>query len=514
MDFKVNHELIPLTEVIYDGIQEQSIELDYILPDYYPDIFRLVKCETIPHIVSYNLTDDMVSYELCADINILYCSEGSSQLNVIKQKFTYSKTLEARKGGANPEISLKPKVDYVNCRVVNQRRLDIRGVVTTKIKAINEKSQEMICDAYGLNVQMKKCPVEYALGKLSASKIVNITEETELGTSKPPIIAIVKSYAVIRDGDKKIIANKLVAKGSAEINVLYSCEISGQPSMETMKFTVPYSQILDINGLDETYRCYVKTDTVTCDVVPMADKDGNMTKLQCELAIWISCSAVKTAHAELITDIYSTRHPCEFSLSKVRISQTPVSVNEQVHARCSVDNNASKVYDIWCNPGNAAVRIDEDQKEVYINGMVQYAVMMQNEEGMPVFVEKDGAYEHKIGLESIEKGSSFEADIKIEGCTYNLSSNGSIIIDADILICGKLYKSSEIEAVTAIDINADEIKPKEGDYAIKLYFGTEGESVWNIARKYSTSVKAVMEENDLYDEKLTGNSMLLIPIVN
>jgi len=24
----------------------------------------------------------------------------------------------------------------------------------------------------------------------------------------------------------------------------------------------------------------------------------------------------------------------------------------------------------------------------------------------------------------------------------------------------------------------------------------------------------VMEENDLYDEKLTGNSMLLIPIVN
>jgi len=44
MDFKVNREILAANEVIFDSVQEQSVELDCILPDYYPDIFRLIKC--------------------------------------------------------------------------------------------------------------------------------------------------------------------------------------------------------------------------------------------------------------------------------------------------------------------------------------------------------------------------------------------------------------------------------------------------------------------------------------
>ena len=39
MSFKVNREIISSDEVIYDGFQEQAVEFDCILPDYYPDIF-------------------------------------------------------------------------------------------------------------------------------------------------------------------------------------------------------------------------------------------------------------------------------------------------------------------------------------------------------------------------------------------------------------------------------------------------------------------------------------------
>lgn len=33
MEFKTTMETIPTSEVIYSGVQEQSVELDYILPD-------------------------------------------------------------------------------------------------------------------------------------------------------------------------------------------------------------------------------------------------------------------------------------------------------------------------------------------------------------------------------------------------------------------------------------------------------------------------------------------------
>ena len=56
-------------------------------------------------------------------------------------------------------------------------------------------------------------------------------------------------------------------------------------------------------------------------------------------------------------------------------------------------------------------------------------------------------------------------------------------------------------------------KQRDGDYAIKLYFGVENEDVWEIAKRYSTSVEAVMEENELSGDKLGEGGMLLIPIV-
>jgi hypothetical protein len=45
MDLKINREMLPVTEVILDEMQEQSVELDYVLPDYDPDIFRMIGCD-------------------------------------------------------------------------------------------------------------------------------------------------------------------------------------------------------------------------------------------------------------------------------------------------------------------------------------------------------------------------------------------------------------------------------------------------------------------------------------
>ena len=39
MDFSITRQPVSVSEVVYDGQAEQGVEFDYILPDYYPDIF-------------------------------------------------------------------------------------------------------------------------------------------------------------------------------------------------------------------------------------------------------------------------------------------------------------------------------------------------------------------------------------------------------------------------------------------------------------------------------------------
>ena len=58
MDLTITREPVYVSEVIYDGQAEQGVEFDYILPDYYPDIFKILKCTLKPKIVSYNISGD------------------------------------------------------------------------------------------------------------------------------------------------------------------------------------------------------------------------------------------------------------------------------------------------------------------------------------------------------------------------------------------------------------------------------------------------------------------------
>lgn len=107
MNFKVNREILSTNEAVFDGLQEQSVELDYILPDYFPDIFKMIKCQLFPQIVSSSVNGDKICYELTVGIRILYCSEQSSAVNCIEQKMNYSKTVDLGKVCENPMLTLR-----------------------------------------------------------------------------------------------------------------------------------------------------------------------------------------------------------------------------------------------------------------------------------------------------------------------------------------------------------------------------------------------------------------------
>lgn len=514
MNLKVDHELIPVSEVIYDGIQEQGIDMDYILPDYYPEVFKILRCEASPRITHYNLVDGKLTYELCVDVTVLYCSEGSKQLNSLKQKLTYSRSLDLGTNKNEAEITLVPKSDYSNCRAINQRRIDVKGVVTIRVKVISEKNSEVICDASGMNIQMKKQHVDYTVGKLLAEKNMSIDEAVELSAAKSSVISVVRTSCISDVPDVRVIANKVIAKGNCTVTVLYSCQDTGVPSMEIMNFSVPYSQIVDMNGVDETYHCFTDVCVTDCDVTPGSDKDGKTRKLDCKIGLRVSCCAVKSAHTELVTDVYSTKYPCESGFSQFRINKLPVNISESFSTKSVIEYNegtVEKVYDIWCTVGNTAEKPEGSSDGINISGMLMISALIRNSEGNPVLIEKETAFDHTIPGEESDKLNIY---IKPCGCSYSISSDNKIEVTADLIICGKKYGTSEISGVSEIKILGDTVKSRDGNYSVKLYFCSEGENIWDIAKKYSTSVEEVMRENNLYDEKVNENCMLLIPIVN
>ena len=65
-------------------------------------------------------------------------------------------------------------------------------------------------------------------------------------------------------------------------------------------------------------------------------------------------------------------------------------------------------------------------------------------------------------------------------------------------------------------MSVDEDKPKNtgNSAALIIYYAKSGEKIWDIARRYNTTVDAVLSANHLEDQPLRADTMLLIPCIH
>ena len=59
-----------MTETLFDGQAEQGVELDHVLPDYYPEIFKILKCCITPRVTSAAASGGKLMLDGCAVIQI------------------------------------------------------------------------------------------------------------------------------------------------------------------------------------------------------------------------------------------------------------------------------------------------------------------------------------------------------------------------------------------------------------------------------------------------------------
>lgn len=84
-------------------------------------------------------------------------------------------------------------------------------------------------------------------------------------------------------------------------------------------------------------------------------------------------------------------------------------------------------------------------------------------------------------------------------------------MSVELLIAGTLCCNTSYTAVSEIDVDEKTRLSCENDPAIRLYYASAGERVWEIAKQYRTDVASVLSENELETDTLAGACVLLIP---
>lgn len=508
MDFNMEKQGINRIEAVYEGSVEQPVDCDVTLPDYCPDIMRILRCTITPGIASAGASGDRITAEGTAVVRVIYVSD-SGKISCYEQTLPFSKSVNVSGLSEDVCVRASASAQYCNCRAVNQRRADIHGCIAISFTVTSVKKQEILCGAKGAGVQLRKKNIKVSDIICRLEKMFILNEVKELDEESPAVLRILYTRALARVTEVKAITNKILLKGEVWAKITY-CADDGQVCC--VEHTMPISQIIEAQGVDENTDNCVHLEVCSFEAVPKADSAGEMKLMDITARVSAFVTSCREKELETVCDAYSTEYEADCEKQMMSLETLSGTFSDICLCRGGLEapEAVAEIIDVWCTGVTEKAFVVSGK--VKISGSFGVCVIYQNADSQPCMAEKAIDYEYERDVAVQGQNARCEPWVYPGECVASAGGSGKIEIKAEINISAEIYEVSEDRVISGIAVDEGKVRQNTAA-ALTIYYSEQGESVWNIARRYNTTVEAVMNENGLDSETVGSRRMLLIPSV-
>ena len=509
MEFNSNKDCISVCTTVFQASAEHSVDCDVTLPEYMPDIVRILRCSAISGVQSHQINGDRITAECECLVKVLYiCEEG--KIRCFDQILHFSKQIELKSADVVTDIFVGAKTDYVNYRVSGQRKFEVHGAVTVFAKADGKKKCEFIDSVNGGSVTAR-CENDQVCDLVSITeKAFSVSETVEIGTLSEPIGAIISQGAVAVIDELKIISNKLFLKGEMTIRTTFT----GQETcgVHTIENTISINQIIESPDIHENCSVDALLSVLSLDVRPRFDSAGDKNLLDVSATLGFSASCYCTRQITCIKDAYSTKYESDLKKTVVYMPTLEEKIDDTFLCRGNADfsSGISKILSFTCGNTTSVFSVAEDG--IVIRGEVTADIIYEDENGDISFAQRQIPFEYKRPLQSSDGVLTCKPNCVANASSYVIVEDNKIDIRIEIHIHGFVFSEKEKSIVTEINIDNSKVKAIK-TASLTVYFAECDESLWNIAEKYNTTVEAIMRENHLTSNTTEKKCKLLIPKV-
>jgi len=496
----------PLT--VLNTVAEQLADVDLTLPDYCPDIEKILKCALTPKIQSKALSGGQLQIDGVCVVSVLYVESGKKTIRCCEHSVTFSQSFTVRDEGENDIVLTKTKSEYINCRALSPRRMVIHGAFSLYAKVIAVQKNELYAPPKEQNLEILTQNMRLADLKSNCQEQFTVSEEISVA-DKPPVEAVLYSKVTAGVTDAKAVSGKLMLNGEIGVRLFY---LTNLETGETAKldYLLPFSQIIDCAGMGDDTDNLICCEVLSYDIRLKNDVLSDKPAIAFDAALCVSAQGYLSAAEQVVTDAFSTEFAAapQFCPLKSVAQARAVSDTFMEKLTAKIDNaKISKVLDIYAD----FVTLDAAPAEggLKAKGKINLCILALNEENFPVFVERSCEYERP--LPSAEGCNLMLFDCaRVLSISYRLSDENSIDIRCELKIEGGALQSETTDAVCGVEIFEDRPVSRDG-CALVLYFASAGEKLWEIAKAHSTKPALLLSENAPVEAVLDSDKMLLIP---
>ncbi len=506
MDFRVAETDFLTCEKVVDAVSEQPIDGDFILPEYCPDVASVLKCQVAAVVQTRQLSGDRLTVEGTVGLRVLYLDEERHCVRVCEFSQPFCTVFSLPLLSPKAFFYLHTDTDYVNCRAVSPRRLDIHGAFTVSLKVMDTVERKLITAAEGEGVYARHVQMNGTVPAAFQEKPFSVNEVLELNGDHHASTAMLHTSVVPQIHECKVLTNKAIVKGILYVGALYITDaVSG--AVEEAAAEIPFSQILDMEGLNEEWLCDADVVVTAADVCVEASQGGENVrlavnaKLQCALYGW------RNENVQAVCDAYSAHYPLSMEQHTVPCMQLHVVCREEhtVQQRFEVPGEDTQtVLGAWCRVLSCGMSGDGDLLK--LEGRLLWCLLTQDSRGEVSYYERTEPF----CLTYTDNCRDDTPGVAVSRTACRLMG-GRVELSATLAVTRRACRASS--HCVPCSIVADESAPYPQDTAaLKIVYAAKGESLWEIARRSRTGVEAIMEENRLSEDILAADTMLLIPL--
>ncbi len=504
MELKVFKDTLNSAGTLCDVQAELPVETEILIPDYLPQVFKIVKC--FVHLVG--LQKQVTGSRLVLDgylrCVVFYQAEGDQSLCQTEQKLPFTKTLDLPAGEYQGyHVHVTGDVEYLNCRAVNQRRVDVRGAYAVSASVTAQLEQEVITALTGSGAEQKS---ELLRGVRSVADLDKLmTAEEEINFPQPPA-AVLDIAGVGHVQEVKMISGKAVVKGEIQAQVLYRTDAGYHTQMLVQ--AVPFNQIVDLEEAAEDCVCFASVEPVGCTMMAGGGPEpANMISVTAILHLRV----YRKAECCAVTDAFSTQYHADVAYKQVAVEQLEDTLDEIVESRVAgtLPDGGAEIIQCFATPAPLEMAVDDNQR-VMLWGRATAHVFCMNSLGeiesydKPFEYQLPGRYD---GPPEDFRTECWPSVVQVTAQKTGAEMTATVRIQVD----GMVFRRQKSRVVDSIQCQ-ELLEREEPEIALRIYYAQAGENVFDIAKSYHVSPGSMLESNHLETPQLEEDVRLLVPM--
>ena len=491
-----------------------TFDADYNVPDVKPDIGRMIQNKGEVEVEEVRLNDGHAFVRGSLNVDLLYVGEEEGRVYSLSAKLPVEETLNLEGIVSGDKMCLKWEIEDLSLHLIHSRKLNIKAVVTFYAVVDELAGIRLPVAVDDETVSVKKKPMKLLSLAVHKKDTLRKKEEIVLSSNKPNVAELLWHTAEVRSLDLRPEEDRVKAKGELYVFVLYTGDDEGR-THQWLEYSVPFSGEVECPGCTADMIPNMEAAVISQSVEVKPDSDGEERLLIADMVLEVDMKLYREEEHEVILDVYTPLRQC-IPKGKTEALESLLIRNFskcRLSDRIEMKETRGKILQICHSQG----RVKVEKTKIVENGIQADGIVFMkilyitgNDE-MP-FYSVDGMipFSHIIEANGINEDSIFFLQADLEQLSTSMIDSNEIEVKAVISLNVLVLQCENRMIISKVEERPLDMEKIQAMPGITVYVVKNGDSMWDIAKRFYTTVEEICELNELEEDRVVPGMPLLL----